>query len=242
MDLASALPAWLGGEDATRQPVDWRTRVDDLLYDGETVERQVEVDEAVGVVVTSHRVLVFRPEFDGSNFEAVERPNVEGVRTGALAESDLLARGVQWLLVGVLLLAGGFLVNLDSLVASVDISGEGASRIGIGGFVGLVQTLLSLLAQLDDFLRIGGAILLFVGAVLIAAYVLGRERTMVLEIAGGEDVHFHRPAESTEATERLEAALGLRPQPDPDGRDGDTWSTAGHGTGADGADDPIGEP
>ena len=45
----------------------WKSRVDDLLYDGETARETVDVGTS-RVVVTSHRVLAFTPDADGENF------------------------------------------------------------------------------------------------------------------------------------------------------------------------------
>lgn len=213
MALSDVLPGALGGRDTVDPTVQWRDEVERLLYEGETVEETVEMAEGATVVVTSHRVLAFKPSLEGANFEQVDRPNVEGVSTGALAESDLLGRALQWGVIGLVLLAGGFLVNLDSLVGQVDLSSASAGRIGIGGFMGMMQTVMDLLALLDDGMRLFGAIFLLLAAVLVGVYVLTRDRTLVIRVAGNDDVHVPRPEAVTGIQERLEAALGLRPEP-----------------------------
>lgn len=229
MDL-SDLPGSLGGDDTVDPTRQWRDEVERLLYEGETVEERVELEEGAMLVATSHRVLAFTPSLEGANFEQVDRPNVEGVSTGALADSDLLSRALQWGVIGIVLIAGGFLVNLDSLVGEINLDTSGAGQIGIGGFMGMMQGVMDLLALLDDGMRLFGALFLLLAVVFVGVYMWGRERTLVIRVAGDEDVHLPRPPDVTHLQERLEAALGLRPEPaesstaDPAIDDEDTWS------------------
>jgi hypothetical protein len=229
MDL-SDLPGSLGGDETVDPSRQWRDEVDRLLYEGETVEERVELEEGATLVVTSHRVLAFKPSLEGPNFEQVDRPNVEGVSTGALADSDLLSSALQWGVIGIVLIAGGFLVNLDSLVGEVNLDTSSAGQIGIGGFMGMMQGVMDLLALLDDGMRLFGALFLLLAVVFVGVYVWGRERTLVIRVAGDEDVHLPRPPDVTDLQERLEIALGLRPEPaqapstEPTSDDEATWS------------------
>lgn len=215
MDLSDVVPDALRGGDAVEPAMQWRDRLEQLLFEGETVEERIDLAGDAAVVVTSHRVLAFTPDQEGANFSQVERPNVDGVTTGAVADSDLLGRGLRWGVYGVVMLGAGFLIDLDSLVASVDLSAGGASsRIGLGGIMGLMQTLLDLLAQLDDFLRLFGALFLLLAVAMVGAYLHTRDRTLVVRVAGGEDVHLPRPGDVEGTRERIEAALGFRPSPE----------------------------
>lgn len=69
----------------------WRKRVDDLLHSGESVEETVDF-ETGSVVVTSQRVLAFDPDGDGPELQKADRPNVEGVTTGAQSDASMLGR------------------------------------------------------------------------------------------------------------------------------------------------------
>ena len=149
----------LGGDDPDPQ---WADRVQDLLYDGESVRERVAVDDAQ-VVVTSHRVLAFTPDGDGPNFRQVERPNVAGVSTGATASGALLGRGVRWTAIGLVLLGFGTVVDFGAIVGDVDLSTGGTGAVGLGGVLGAVQGMLDLLRQLDAILQTLGALVVLLG-------------------------------------------------------------------------------
>ncbi|WP_340099990.1 hypothetical protein [Salinibaculum salinum] len=182
----------------------WRNRVDDLLYSGESVVESVDFD-SVGIVITSHRVLTFDPESDGATFQQVDRPNVEGVSMGAQSDSGLLERGVRTLLVGVVLVGAGLVVDFGSLVGGVDLGGQSTQELGMGGIMGTLQRLLGLISQLDYLMRVFGALALFLGVVFLGVYWFTRDRTLVVEVAGGDNIHVPRPSENAgDYAERLE--------------------------------------
>jgi hypothetical protein len=189
-----------------------RDRVEDLLYDGESVRESVDLDDA-RVVVTSHRVLAFTPEMDGANFQQADRPNVEGVGTGARTESRLLEPGLRIGVVGVVLLGTGLVVDFGSLVGSVDLGG-GAGGVGIGGMLGPVRSLLGLVRDLDQYLQLFGALALLLAVGILSVYWYLREPTLTIAVAGSEDIHVPR-VDDAAAVDRIERALT------PDGADGD---------------------
>lgn len=185
----------------------WRDRVEELLYDGEAVRESIELGDAA-VVVTSHRVLAFTPEMDGANFRAVDRPNVVGVDAGARADGDLLERGIRYGVIGAVLLIAGLVVDFGAIVGSVDLTGAGASgQLGLGGVLGAVQGLLDVLRDLDRLLRLFGGLAVLLAAVLLGVYWYQREPTLVVEVAGDEDIHVPRPADGKGASDRLERAI-----------------------------------
>lgn len=173
----------------------WRDRVDDLLYSGESVIESVDF-ESTSVVVTSHRVLTFDPEGDGTTFQQVDRPNVEGISMGGQSDRGLLERGVKTLVIGVVLVGAGLVVDFGSIVGDVDLGGQSTQELGIGGIMGTLQRFLSLISQLDYLLRVFGALALFLGVVFFGVYWLTRDRTLVIEVAGGDDIHVPRPSEN----------------------------------------------
>jgi len=61
---------------------EWRGRVDELLYAGESIEERIGVGDA-DVVVTTHRVLALTPSGDGERYRAIDRPNVLGASIDA---------------------------------------------------------------------------------------------------------------------------------------------------------------
>lgn len=184
----------------------WRQQVDDLLYDAETVQETVEFDAGT-VVATSHRVLVFTPEGDGANFQQVDRPNVEGVKAGARGNGNLLAQGLKVGLVGAVLVVAGQVIDLDGLLGDVAIDSEASSSLGVGGILRTIQDVLNLLAQLDELLQLAGALAVLLAVGLVGAYWYTRERTVVVEVAGGEDIHVPTRADVTEGIARLQRTL-----------------------------------
>lgn len=200
----------------------WLARVDDLLFDGERVETTVDVGEG-GVVVTSHRVLAFTPETDGANYDYVDRPNVAGVERAARGSAQFLFHAVKALLVGAVLLAAGLTVSLDDMVGGIELTTTGG--MGLGGFLGLMQSLLSVLAMLDDIMTAAGALALLLGAALLGMYARTRRNLLVVEVAGDDDLELPAAGDAVDgAADQLALAVGPggsgggeeRPRPDPD--------------------------
>ncbi|MFB6297679.1 MAG: hypothetical protein ABEH56_04090 [Salinirussus sp.] len=176
----------------------WRDRAEDLLYEGETVEDAVEWDGA-SVVVTSHRVLAFTPETEGANFSQVDRPNVDGIETGARSRSELLERGVRYGVIGAILVVAGITIDMDSILGDVDLGAASTSQVGVGlgGIMGVMGRMLGLLRNLDSLMQTFGALGLVLAAVLLGVYWFTRTPTLTIEVAGGDDIHVPRPDDGT---------------------------------------------
>ncbi|MEF8829160.1 MAG: hypothetical protein V5A49_08995 [Haloarcula sp.] len=193
--------------------MDWVARAESLLYDGEVIEADVRLDRG-GVVVTSHRVLVFTPDREGSNYRQVDRPNVEGVDVTTKGDWSFLELGVKALVVGVVLVGAGMTVSLDSLVGNVSLdSGGAASAVGIGGLLGMLQSMLTLMAQLDDLMRLFGGLALAFAAVVLGVYLWSRDRLLVVRVAGDDDIELTAP-DDERVVERIEAAVVPGTAPD----------------------------
>jgi hypothetical protein len=169
--------------------------IDRLLYEGETVEDRVEWAEA-SVVRTSHRVLVFSPDTEGANFRGIDRPNVEGIETGARSRGGLLERGLRYGLIGAILLVAGLAVDFDGIAGGVTV-GASMSELGVGGIGSLIGGLLAFIRRLDDLMRILGALALLLGVVLVGVFWYTRTPTVNVAVAGEEDVTLPRPDERT---------------------------------------------
>jgi len=186
--------------------MDWVEQADGLLYDGESIRETVPLGSG-GVVVTSHRLLAFTPDRDGANYHQVDRPNVDGVEVRTTGKFQFLQQAVKALIVGAVLVVAGMTVDLEGLVSGISLdSGGAASAVGIGGMVGLLQSMLSLLARLDDLMRLFGGLALAFGAVVLAVYLWSRERVLVVSVAGGDDVELTAPDEEG-ALDQLQAAV-----------------------------------
>jgi len=186
--------------------MDWGKRAEELLYDGESIQEQVRVGTG-GVVVTSHRVLAFTPDRAGSNYRQVDRPNVDGVDSRTSGEFQFLEQAIKAIVVGVVLVVAGRTVSLDGLVSGVSLESGGAtSAVGLGQMMGLLQTLLELLGQLDDLMMLFGGLALAFGAVVLAVYLWSRERLLVIAVAGEDDIEL-APPDDESVPDRLQAAI-----------------------------------
>lgn len=192
--------------------VDWSARVDDLLTDGERVVASEPVGEN-DVVVTNRRVIAFTPGTDGPNYRSVDRPNVDGVRTGRRS-----AGGLAW--PAVLLLSGG---GLAAFGVTFDL--EGALTVpdlpaGVDiGISGAIETMQTALALLDDAALALGGLLALAGVALVAWWLVSRERVLVIEVAGSDDLSLPLPPDEHEAeesadTDPLDPGEDAPPEPD----------------------------
>ena len=162
----------------------WLDRAEQLTYEGERITQTVAVGEG-GVVVTTHRLLVFDPDGEGAVFSDVDLPNVIGVTEAERGDTQFLTLGAKAGAVGTVLLLAGALVPLDALVGDVSF-GQGAGRIGIGGVVGVLESVLGILRSLDDLMLVVGALAFLVAAGALGWYLQTRERQLRIERAGAE--------------------------------------------------------
>jgi hypothetical protein len=189
--------------------MDGGSGVDRLLYDGEEVTLRAGGPEA-GVVVTSHRVIALTPGVEGANYRPVERPNVTGLRHGTSGREGWLLAGLKSLFVGLALLVGGSVVDLDGVLATVEV-GSTAANTGLGGLLRAVSLVGTALSLLDEVLLVAGALATLVGIGAVGAYLLTRERLVYLEVAGDEDVSLPAGALSEAEFSRLSGALSEDP-------------------------------
>ncbi|WP_415378592.1 hypothetical protein [Halosimplex sp. TS25] len=165
----------------------WAGSVEDLLYDGETVERRVELGGDDRVVVTSHRLLAFTPGSDGENYRGVDLPNVEGVRAGHEGERNLLGIGGRTIVYGVVLLAVGVFVDFGAFVPTDAFQQTGATgQLGMGGLLAMLQQFLGVIARIDEFARLIGAVLVLFAVFVFGVYLVTRDRVLVVDVAGDE--------------------------------------------------------
>lgn len=185
----------------------WQGRVEELLYDGESIHETVDVG-ASQVVVTSHRVLAFTPDADGEQFRQADIPNVDGVEAGTSTDDRWLRYGLRFGIGGGVLAVTGFLVDFGSIFGDVQFDTESAGQVGAGGLISAAQTLIDLMARLDFLLLVSGLLSLFLAAVFVGVYLFERDPTLVVEVAGDEaDIHLPRSDDAAGTRRRLEAAI-----------------------------------
>ena len=188
----------------------WTGSVSELLYDGESIEQRVSLGDGNRVVVTSHRLLAFTPGSDGQNYRGVDLPNVADTRAGYEGERNLLWQGGRTLLYGAIVLAVGLFLDFEAFVPTDAFQQTGAAgQLGMGGLLSLLQRFLTLIARIDEFARIIGAMLVIFAMFIFGVYVLTRDRVLVIQVAGDEGrIHVPASEETLEgAVTDLEAAL-----------------------------------
>lgn len=187
----------------------WQSKVEDLLYESESIEEVVDIDDA-RVVVTSHRVLTFTPKMDGENFQQVERPNVAGVSTSAIAPTNLAARAIRYGMYSAMLMLAGVFIDFGGLIGGASFDTQSLQGTGASGIAGMAQGMVSFFAQLDELMRTVGALGLLVAVAIFAVYWLLRTPTLAITIAGDrEDLHVPRPEDPDLTVTALEEAISI---------------------------------
>jgi len=164
----------------------WVDRANELLYDGETIAETVDVG-ANRVFVTSHRVLAFFPEGEGANFRQVDRPNFEGVTASDESDGGALAKAGVWGFLGVGSVVGGLVVEVGDVVSMPE-NLQGGAVGGTGGLVSTFETLVSVLALVDEGVALLGLVLLAVAGGYGYRYANSRQHVVTVDVAGEDDV------------------------------------------------------
>lgn len=167
---------------------DWSEAVEQLLFDGEAVETSVDAGTAT-VVVTTHRVLAFTPQLDGSDYRALDRPNVHGVHRRSVDRIDLRAHVAKIGVAGAVLVLAGVLFDPGALIPRPDVTSEvdGGEMGDVGGVVNLVDGLLGAFHALDGVLLVVGGLLVAAALALGGIQLATRENRIAIEVAGSDD-------------------------------------------------------
>lgn len=188
-----------GGRDALAE------RVRGLLYAGEEPVATLPVADGL-VVATSHRLLVYTPDGDGPNLRVVEGPNVTGVGRDTTGD-DRLRRPTA---LGV---GGGLLATLAGLSFDpenpLETTPTDTGGVGIEGLLSPIQGLLDVVTLVDDLLVAVGVLALLGGLVGLAAYLVGRETTVVVAVAGDDDLRVAAGGTTAEELRSFASTAGV---------------------------------
>ncbi|MFD1565082.1 hypothetical protein ACFR99_16210 [Haloarchaeobius amylolyticus] len=169
---------------------EWRERADELCYDGEHVERRIDLERAT-VVVTTQRVLAFVPHTSGPDFRHVDRPNVGTVTIETSQRLAVLCAGVIAAFAGVAAVETATTVEFASFVPAAGLEGI-APLPGSDLVVGLVEAALAAvetaLVVLEWSVLLVGVAAFVVAVALIGYYVRSRARLLVVRVSGDEDL------------------------------------------------------
>lgn len=243
----------------------WSDEARQRLREGEHIETTVPLGDNA-VVVTDQRVFAFTPEGEGTNYRAVERPNVEAVGLEMVGETGWLRYAIKGGVVGAVGIGIGLTTEFDSLFTLGDVGSSGTVRLEFGGLLESLQTAIDMLGYLDEGLLVLGGLGVVVALTTLGVFVQSRDHTLVVEVAGDEDIHVPAPRDSEGERDRIRRALdGVAPAaggageatPSVDGAarspdtdrpaTGETGASVGTeetglgagGTGADGGEDPF---
>lgn len=200
----------------------WRDRVDELLFDGESVRERVAVD-GHELVVTSHRVLSLAPvHVDGPQFRHVDRPNVADVRLEMHESLRLLGWAI---LLGAVGFALAFVAASFEFAAAVpDLNGGGPAMGAIDGTIAVLE---SVLAAFELVLLALGLLTCAAALATFGLYLRDRERRLVVAVAGDEDLSIPLPPEPEAAVRSLSAAIEGEDEPRPIPADGADLTSGG---------------
>ena len=216
----------------------WVERARDLLHNNESIREEVRIGSG-GVVVTNQRLLVFTPEQSGANFRQVDRPNVESVKRHTSGDRKFLMPGLKAGILGLVMVAFGYVFNFDEFAESIALDGGtgAAGAVGVGGLLGMMQTVIELFALLDEGLRIVGGLALAVSAVALSVYVWSRDDRLVVSVAGESDIELAADDDiDDDLLDRLRTAIDSD-NPAPAATSSDFGETAVESEN----DDPLGE-
>lgn len=192
------------GHDELDAPVD----PERLLRTDETLQAAVGVGDG-WLAVTSHRLLVFDPEGDGKHLRAPNRLNVGGVRATAAGDSRLLGLTARAAVYAVLLFGGWLLARQVGLASLLDVRQTGTEAAGLGALQSILSTVDALLGFLVTGLLAAAAVAGLAALGLGARYLQRRERTVRVDLVGGDAVELPVPsdADGERAARRVSEAL-----------------------------------
>ena len=195
---------------------EWRERVDELCYDGERVERRLDLERAT-IVVTTQRVLAFDPHTAGPDFRHVDRPNVGTVTVETSHRLAVLCAGIGAAVAGIAAVETATSVGVSSAAPAADL--EGIDPLpGSDLVVGFVETVLAAvgmaLVALEWGLLLVGVAILVIAVGLVGSYFYSRARLLVVRVSGDDDLEV--PVTKTDLADEPVASLeaAIRPGSD----------------------------
>jgi len=209
-DARSATPGTGGGLDPSGRsdPIGSSTDYDPdrLCYDGERVVERTPLG-AGWAAVTTHRVLAYNPAADGQRFEAVDRPNVSGVRVDAAGDGRFLGWGLRAAIYGLAGLGGGVALRAMDLQSTLSVDAS-AGAAPVGSVLAVTDALASVLTFLTTLLLVGGTVLVVGALGLLTRYLRTRNPALVVERFGDDPVRLSVPrGDGERAVRALSAAL-----------------------------------
>lgn len=173
-------------------------RLEDLLFQGETVEERTAVGGS-DLAVTTHRVLVFDPDAEGRQFKHADCPNVRGATVETNGDPTYRNWTVKSAIYGVALLSGGYVIDRSvmSTLLSTTPPTSGVAALGAD----LIDTVSAILSMLSMLFLVAGVAAILAALVLIWRYTASRRRELVLDVAGRDAIRV--PVSETEGEDAV---------------------------------------
>jgi|GEM_PF-1246115 len=177
-----------------------------LCYDGERIVERTPLGDG-WAAVTTHRVLAYNPAAEGRRFEAIDRPNVSGVRVDADGDGRYLGWGLRAAVYGVAGLGGGVALRAMDLQSTLSMDAN-AGAAPVGSVLAVTDALAAVLTLLTTLLLVSGGALLVGALALLVRYLRTRRPALVVERFGADPVRLSAPRSDGErAAQSLSAAL-----------------------------------
>lgn len=179
--------------------MDAAEQLEPLCYGGEELlESATVTGGAIGI--TSHRVLVLKPEAAGARFHAPDRPNVIGFATKTSGPKGHRNRAIIAGIVGVGLLVVGAALDFGQ-------PADAAPGGGFDGLLGLVMSLLGAIGLFAGALRVLGLLALLAALGFMGWYLWKASWGIEITVAGAEPIRIPISRGQMEVVERFEAYL-----------------------------------
>jgi hypothetical protein len=178
------------------------------LLAGESLVERVDIGHG-WIAATTHRVVVFSPDAEGRRFDAIDRPNVVGIRTTDGGDLTVLGYASRAGAYGLLLLGGWIAARAFGLGSLFAVDAGVADAPGVDGLLSMLSLAGTLLDVLVTALLVGGIVAGAAAVVLAGWYYRSRGPALVVERAGGDDVVLQLPSAAVgeRAIETLERTL-----------------------------------
>lgn len=180
------------------------TTLERWLYAGESV-RAAEPLASGWVAVTTHRLLVYTPDTEGTPFASYDRPNVDGVRLGSDGDSTSLVWLSRLLVYGLVFVGGWAAFRQAGLATLLDV--DAGDSLAVVGMAGLFDTIRTALQFLELALLVGGLLTLTGAAVLSVLSLRSRTTHLVVDAGDGPVTHPLPDGDETVSLDRIRTAL-----------------------------------
>lgn len=176
-------------------------RLDELLFQGEEIEEDIELDGA-RIAMTSHRILVLQPGGDGRHFDHADRPNVTDATVTTSGEPKYRDWTVRGAMYGAVLLVGGILLGYSGTLQQIANVQVDASP-DAGAVVQVLDLVVSTLELLAGGLLVSGILAMGATVGLMGLYVHTRRCELIIELAGRDPIRVPVDSEEGERAANL---------------------------------------